>query len=499
MTVSISPVFNGQQFFDNDGNPLNGGKIFQYEAGSFSTQQTTYSDNTGSTPNANPIVLDSSGRIPVELWLTDGQAYNLVLTLDDDTTVLTNVDNVIGVVNSTSGGQLSTAVWTEVLDVPTYVSSTQFLVPGNLVQEFAVGNRVQCESTPGTYTYGTVSAVLYSNPNTQVTLANDSSNISVGLTKVYWSVMTKPAPAVDAGAVTYSVPSSYVSSYTLGYKVKTLDTSLTTTNNKLAATQLVYTAAGTDNYTFNVSPAITSYSVNSVFSVKFSNANTGYSTININGVGQVALQSYDSNGVLGVPTIAAGMVSNIAFNGSAFVLLNQLPGAIASTTFPRGEQIFSSSGIFTVPANVYSVKVTCVGGGGAGGTGGNSGSPDFYNVSGGNGGDGGVSVAYVAVSPANTHSIVIGTGGTVVAGIPQPGTATNFDSFVAASGGQAGSAGGPGGPGINGARGFSTIGSYGMNTVFYQGSTARGVGGTGGAFDGNFGNNGTNGLCIVEW
>ena len=58
MSVSISPVWNGMQFFDNDGNPLNGGKINSYAAGSFSTRLTTYTDSAGSVPNSNPIILD---------------------------------------------------------------------------------------------------------------------------------------------------------------------------------------------------------------------------------------------------------------------------------------------------------------------------------------------------------------------------------------------------------------------------------------------------------
>jgi hypothetical protein len=93
VSVTLSPVFNGQQFFDANGSPLSGGFIYTYQAGSFSSLQTTYSDVNGTIPNTNPIVLDSSGRIDTEIWLITGNAYNLALT-DSSNTAITNVDNV---------------------------------------------------------------------------------------------------------------------------------------------------------------------------------------------------------------------------------------------------------------------------------------------------------------------------------------------------------------------------------------------------------------------
>jgi hypothetical protein len=61
MAVNLSPIGNGQQFFNNNGEPLNGGLVYTYQAGS-STPLATYTDINGTTANANPIVLDSSGR-----------------------------------------------------------------------------------------------------------------------------------------------------------------------------------------------------------------------------------------------------------------------------------------------------------------------------------------------------------------------------------------------------------------------------------------------------
>jgi hypothetical protein len=61
MSVNLSPIGNGQQFFDNNGVPLNGGLLYAYQAGS-STPLATYTDINGTVANSNPIVLDASGR-----------------------------------------------------------------------------------------------------------------------------------------------------------------------------------------------------------------------------------------------------------------------------------------------------------------------------------------------------------------------------------------------------------------------------------------------------
>jgi len=91
-SVLLSPVGNGQQFFDNNGVPLNGGLIYQYQAGS-STLLTTYTTNNGTVANPNPIVLDSSGRPPNEIWMQTGYSYKLVIQTSTGTTLQT-LDNL---------------------------------------------------------------------------------------------------------------------------------------------------------------------------------------------------------------------------------------------------------------------------------------------------------------------------------------------------------------------------------------------------------------------
>lgn len=62
------PVF---QFFDDAGNPLAGGKLYSYRAGT-TTPQALYTDAALSIPYSNPIVLDGNGRAPGPIHMLAG-------------------------------------------------------------------------------------------------------------------------------------------------------------------------------------------------------------------------------------------------------------------------------------------------------------------------------------------------------------------------------------------------------------------------------------------
>jgi len=57
------------RFYDNDGSLLAGGKVYIYEAGT-TTPKNSFTDYTGTVPNANPVILNSKGE--ASIW-TDGQ------------------------------------------------------------------------------------------------------------------------------------------------------------------------------------------------------------------------------------------------------------------------------------------------------------------------------------------------------------------------------------------------------------------------------------------
>ena len=77
------------QFFDDNGNPLSGGRLYTYDAGG-TTPKATYTDAAGSTANANPVVLDAAGRATVFL---DGTTYRFDLKTSGDVLVR-STDNI---------------------------------------------------------------------------------------------------------------------------------------------------------------------------------------------------------------------------------------------------------------------------------------------------------------------------------------------------------------------------------------------------------------------
>ena len=91
-SVLLSPVGNGQQFFNNDGTPNAGGLIYTYQAGS-STLLTTYTTVNGNIANTNPIVLDAYGRTPSEIWMQTGYSYKFVIQTSATVTLQT-LDNI---------------------------------------------------------------------------------------------------------------------------------------------------------------------------------------------------------------------------------------------------------------------------------------------------------------------------------------------------------------------------------------------------------------------
>jgi hypothetical protein len=68
-----SPLFRA---LDSNGAPLAGGLLYTY-AGGTSTPLATYTDQSGTVANANPVVLDATGS--AQVWLAPGVLYKFVL------------------------------------------------------------------------------------------------------------------------------------------------------------------------------------------------------------------------------------------------------------------------------------------------------------------------------------------------------------------------------------------------------------------------------------
>lgn len=102
MAVNLSPFagVNGQLFNDS-GDPLAGGKIFTYLAGT-TTNAATYTTSAGNIAHTNPIILDGAGRVPGgEIWLSFNVPYKFVVK-DSGDALIGTFDNIGGSYNGTS-------------------------------------------------------------------------------------------------------------------------------------------------------------------------------------------------------------------------------------------------------------------------------------------------------------------------------------------------------------------------------------------------------------
>ena len=114
MTVYLSAFAGaGAQFFTDDGEVLSGGKIYTYAAGT-TTPQNTYTSVAGSTANSNPIVLDSGGRLPEDMWLSESVLYRFVLTDSNDVQIGT-YDDISGINDIST----ESVAWSTITGTPT--------------------------------------------------------------------------------------------------------------------------------------------------------------------------------------------------------------------------------------------------------------------------------------------------------------------------------------------------------------------------------------------
>lgn len=65
---------------DDNGSPVPSGKLYFYRS-TTATAQDTYSDSALTTPNANPVVLNSAGRLSTKVYGDPASGYDYTVTL----------------------------------------------------------------------------------------------------------------------------------------------------------------------------------------------------------------------------------------------------------------------------------------------------------------------------------------------------------------------------------------------------------------------------------
>ena len=192
MAVNLSPVGGvAAQFFDNSGNPLTGGKLYTYAAGT-TTPAASYTSSNGATAHSNPIVLDAAGRVPAggEIWLTDGIIYKFVLKTSTDTLIAT-YDNITGI-NSNA------VAYSNQQDIQTATSGqTIFTLPFT----YQPGTNSLSVFVDGVNQYG--SGAQYAYIETDGSTVTFNSGLHVGAEVKFTTTQQQGAGAVDAAQVSY--------------------------------------------------------------------------------------------------------------------------------------------------------------------------------------------------------------------------------------------------------------------------------------------------------
>jgi hypothetical protein len=195
MAVNLSPIGGvAAQFLDNSGNPLSGGKIFTYAAGT-TTPQASYTTAGGGTPHSNPIILDAAGRVPSgEIWLTDGLQYKFLIKTSADVQI-GSYDNIIGInsnfVNYTNSQEIQTATAGQTV----FTLTTMVYQPGtNSLSVFVDGVN---QYGPG---------ALYAYQETSDTVVTFTAGLHVGAEVKFTTSSITSSSATDAEQVGYIPP-----------------------------------------------------------------------------------------------------------------------------------------------------------------------------------------------------------------------------------------------------------------------------------------------------
>lgn len=226
MAVYLSPFGNDQVIASSTGIPLVGGYWNVFLAGT-STPVTTYTDNTGGTPQPTNITLDAAGRPANPIWITGGVPVKFRLS-SAAAAVLLTIDNVSGI--NDPAGITSQDQWVLYGAAPTRVSATSFSLVGDQTGTFQIGRRLKSTNSGGTI-YSSITASVFGAVTT-VTVVNDSGTLDAGMSAVSYGILSATSP---------SVPTTYAKS---GANADITSMTAITGLGNTAATHLTFTAAG---------------------------------------------------------------------------------------------------------------------------------------------------------------------------------------------------------------------------------------------------------------
>jgi hypothetical protein len=263
--------------------------------------------------------------------------------LTEDATHRVVTDAQIASWNASIGGSVFQSVWNASTNTPALVSSVgtnghYYIVNVNGstnlngITDWKIGDWAIFDGTVWRKVDNT-DAVSSVNSLTGAVLL-DSSNIPDTLNKRYVTDanLTK-INAIDQ-AISVAEKASYAAKQDALTKATTAEINTGTDANKYIVTneleaskyltqsgaKLSATATGTNTYVATIAPAITAYASTNRFFITFTNANSGASTININGLGAKAILKNVATPLV-TGDILAGQVICIAYDGTNFQMV----------------------------------------------------------------------------------------------------------------------------------------------------------------------------------
>jgi hypothetical protein len=302
-----------QQFFDNNGNPLVGGKLFIYQAGT-TTKATTYTSSTGLSTNSNPIILNFRGEC--DLWIDPNVAYKYVLAPANDTDPPTKA---IYTVDQMRSSQLVTLYG----GVDTGSSNAYIL---NFTANFTA------------YTDGIVIYWIPANTNTSASTVNVN-----GLGAV--AIKNQDGTSLTAGQIAAGRPVEMI------YK---------STGFVLISTEPVNTWGGTSGgvsgaYTLAATQVAAYRAGLQLFWLPNVSYTGGGCTINVNGLGTASIFNPDGT-ILVANQIRANQVVQILYTGSSFILVSGFQSGTFTGTLTGMTTTVTSSVQYYISGNLVSLS-----------------------------------------------------------------------------------------------------------------------------------------------
>lgn len=193
MAYYLSPIGNAQ-IIDANGDPMVGGTISTFLAGT-STTATTYTDDTGGTSQGVVMTLNSLGypeNGPV--WMLGGVPLKFIIKNASGVTQST-FDDISGI------GDTATTQdeWTLYGAAPTYISATSFSVVGDQTNTFQVLRKLKSTNSGGT-TFSTIATSAFAAGVTTVTVTNTSGTLDSGMSAVSYGLLSATNPSVPESA-----------------------------------------------------------------------------------------------------------------------------------------------------------------------------------------------------------------------------------------------------------------------------------------------------------